>query len=94
MLIVVLVNGQTTATTEDGKKVILTDDGTWEYMEIDHPSESIGDLTCESLCEIEEDKMTDKSYYRNKVNLVVSQDGENGFERIFMKSKDKPGQLY
>jgi hypothetical protein len=70
---------QTEATTNDGKKVILNDDGTWKYAET-KTSESNVSFECSDLISTETDKMTGKSSTGAKKTLIISDDGgKNGF---------------
>lgn len=79
---------QTTATTKDGKKVILNDDGTWKY-DTTVVAEKKVDLECSELISTETDKMTGKSSTASKKTLIISDDGgKNGFGIFLMKSSN------
>jgi hypothetical protein len=54
------VFAQTEATTNDGKKVILNDDGTWKYTETTQANGTVS-FECSDLISTETDKMTGKS---------------------------------
>lgn len=70
---------QTEATTKDGRKVILNDNGTWKYAETT-TTEIIVKLDCVNLTSTETDKMTGKSTTASKETLIVSEDGgKTGF---------------
>jgi hypothetical protein len=70
---------QTEATTKDGKKVILNDDGTWKLAETTAADAPIS-FDCADLISINTDKMTGKSTTASKETLIVSEDGgETGF---------------
>jgi len=79
---------QTEATTNDGKKVILNDDGTWKYVEtIVEKQEPVNSSDCSNYISTEVDKVTGKSTVAAKEMLIVSKDGgKNGFGFYIMKS--------
>ncbi|MDZ7740995.1 MAG: hypothetical protein U5Q03_04410 [Bacteroidota bacterium] len=81
-----VVFSQKTATTEDGQKVILQEDGTWMYADEQQQAEG---LSCEDLISIETDKMTGKSVIGAKKLLKVLKDEENqnGFAIFVHKGK-------
>lgn len=75
---------QTEATTKDGKKVILNDDGTWKYVETTTTETAIS-LDCADLISTETDKMTGKSTTASKETLIISEDGgKTGFGIFIM----------
>lgn len=75
---------QTEATTKDGKKVILNDDGTWKYAEKTNIETTIS-LDCADLISTETDKMTGKSTTSSKEILIISEDGgKSGFGIFIM----------
>ena len=77
---------QTEATTKNGKKVILNDDGTWKYDTTIVVEETVN-LECSELISTETDKMTGKSSTAAKNTLIVSDDGgKNGFGIFLMNS--------
>ena len=77
---------QTEATTKDGKKVILNDDGTWKY-DTTVVVEKTVNLECSELISTETDKMTGKSSTAAKKTLIISDDGgKNGFGIFLMNS--------
>jgi len=82
--------GQIKATTEDGKKVILSDDGTWKYEEtgtetkVENPIEN---GNCDEYTMTTVDKVTGKSSVSSKGTIIVSKDGgKKGFGIIVLKS--------
>jgi hypothetical protein len=79
---------QTEATTNDEKKVILNDDGTWKYVETSvEKQEPVNSSDCSNYISTEVDKVTGKSTVAAKEMLIVSKDGgKNGFGFIIMKS--------
>lgn len=79
---------QTEATTNDGKKVILNDDGTWKYVETSvEKQEPVNSSDCSNYISTEVDKVTGKSTVAAKEMLIVSKDGgKNGFGFYIMKS--------
>ncbi len=82
------VLGQIDATTKDGKKVILKNDGTWQYVQLDPKGLYAGsNLDCESLVSVETDKMTGETFFGSKKSLVISDDnGSNGFAIYLLKA--------
>ena len=74
------VTAQIKATTDDGKRVNLNEDGTWNYIEAESSSTSELSLECSDLITTEVDKMTGKSTTSAKEMLVISEDGgKTGF---------------
>ena len=77
---------QTEATTKDGKKVILNEDGTYKYDKTIVVTETVN-LECSKLIATEIDKMTGKSSTASKKSLIVSDDGgKKGFGIFLMNS--------
>lgn len=75
-----LLFAQIPATTNDGKEVILKEDGSWEYAEVTKNETSELSLECSDLIGTEEDKMTGKTSTGAKETLIISDDGgKNGF---------------
>lgn len=82
------LTAQTEATTKDGKKVILNDNGTWEFVK-NTTLESNISFECSDLISTETDKMTGKSFTGAKKTLIVSDDGgKNGFGIYLMNSSN------
>lgn len=78
-LISQLLFTQINATTEKGEKVILKENGTWEYIETIENKASDLSVECSDLIITEEDKMTGKSSTGAKNTLIISDDGgKNG----------------
>jgi hypothetical protein len=70
---------QTKATTEDGKKVVLNEDGTWKYESATTDTPTTG-YECSDLVFTETDKMTGTSSTSAKETLIISEDGgKSGF---------------
>jgi uncharacterized protein DUF3157 len=68
-------NAQTEATTNDGQKVVLNDDGTWQFA-----IEEVTSFECEDLILVETDKMTATSIISAKKRVNVYNANEsNGF---------------
>lgn len=88
-----LLNGmlaQIPATTDDGKRVILNEDGTWYYVDKGSAEVEPVSYECGDLIITEEDKMTGKWIYskaRDKV-IVFDEEGKNGFS-IFVYKKSR-----
>ncbi|MFO0477205.1 MAG: hypothetical protein ACK50L_00295 [Bacteroidota bacterium] len=81
--------GQTqNATTESGKKVILSKDGTWKYADTLKTSQSKLDPNdCANWVKTTEDKVAGTSFETIKDYLIVSKDnGKKGFGIDIMKS--------
>jgi len=82
-------------TTDDGRKIILNTDGTWNYKESIAAEMTPATVTtainntysCDDLLSYEEDKMTGKTTYGAKESLILSKDGKNGFNILAFKSK-------
>jgi hypothetical protein len=66
---------QTGATTDNGERVILNTDGTWEYEKLDTSKVSEDRYSCESLITTEVDKVSGVSTVAAKEILIVSKDG-------------------
>lgn len=83
---------QTEATTNDGKKIILNDNGTWKFKEViqqktNETTNSTDD--CSKYIVTEEDKVTGKSTTSSKQILIVSKDGgKKGFGIFTMKGQE------
>jgi hypothetical protein len=89
LLSVTFAFGQTQkATTENGKKVILNEDGTWKYADtVKSASTNLDPNDCSNWIKTEEDKVSGKSYTTMKEYLVVSKDGgKKGFGISLMLS--------
>ena len=73
--------GQTQATTEKGKKVILNSDGTWKYADtVKTFKTNLDPSDCSNWIKTEEDKVSGHSFTTIKDYLIVSQDGgKKGF---------------
>ncbi|APA65656.1 hypothetical protein [Maribacter sp. 1_2014MBL_MicDiv] len=70
---------QVNATTDNGKVVILNDDGTWEYKTEEDVDASDYSLECSDIIETTVDKMTGKSSTAATETLIISNDGgKNG----------------
>lgn len=82
---------QTTATTENGKKVILNEDGTWHFeksIEKETIDGSLVKTDCDKYISTEVDKMTGESSVASNEILIISKDGgKKGFGIYLMKSK-------
>lgn len=85
---------QVPATTEDGKKVILNEDGTWLYD--DGENTPAASYECENLIKIVTDKMTGKSTYGAESRIkVYNKDATNGFViYVYEKSRSIVLNMY
>lgn len=82
------VFAQIEATTIDGKKVLLYDDGFWEYKKITKSVE-MDDVDCFNLASTKVDEMTGKSSTGSKELLIVSDDdGKSGFVINILKRSE------
>lgn len=77
-----ILNAQVIATTQDGKRVVLNDDGTWIYA----PVEKVDPGDCSTLTTEETDKMTGKTSKYLSETLVVSKDNKNGLGISLVKT--------
>ncbi len=81
----ITVFAQIEATTSDGKKVLLFDDGFWQYKKI-QKSVEVDDVECSYLVTTKVDEMTGKSSTGSKTPLVISEDdGQSGFVISILK---------
>ncbi|WKK76736.2 hypothetical protein QYS49_05495 [Marivirga salinae] len=84
------LNAQKEATTNEGEKVLLYEDGTWDYVDTKSESElseSTNSDDCSQYVSVEVDKMTGDKSYAGKELLIVSKDGgKNGFGFYLLKS--------
>jgi len=69
------LSAQQEATTNDGKKVILNDDKTWNYYE---PEQQLDDKSADQDCSkyiiSEKDEMTGKTYISSSETIILSDD--------------------
>ncbi len=83
---------QTEATTNDGKKIILNNNGTWKYIEVVEPKineTSNSTNECSKYIGTKIDKVTGKSSTSSKEILIVSKDGgKTGFSILLMKIQE------
>ncbi len=70
---------QTEATTAEGRKVILNEDGTWRYHNLETSSKIAVYSDCSDLVYNSLDKVTGQSYLEMETLLVSNGNGENGF---------------
>jgi hypothetical protein len=87
---IISLYSQTQATTNDGKKVILNDDGTWKFSEeTKSQTVEIDNSDCSKYILTDVDKVTGKSSTAAKDMLVISQDGgKNGFGIYLLKGSN------
>lgn len=85
MVLPVLVFGQTPieATTSDGKKVLLSQDGTWTFKKIE--VDSTISFTCNDLIKKTTDDMTGKVLISSEAS-IFSKDSKNGISSYILKS--------
>jgi hypothetical protein len=88
LLIITLVTySQIEATTDDGNRVSLNEDGTWNYL--DTPVSDSLEFTCEEVIETKVDKMLGITTPVSLEVLVISEDGgETGFGILALKLMD------
>jgi hypothetical protein len=79
---------QTEAVTNEGRKAILSDDGTWKYIDTKSETrETTNNFDCSNYIMTEIDKVTGISSLTAKEILIVSNDGgNNGFSFYILKS--------
>ncbi|PKA82356.1 hypothetical protein ATE92_0484 [Ulvibacter sp. MAR_2010_11] len=84
------LSSQINATTLDGDKVLLNENGTWTYVENDtHDATENTELSsdCSSYISTETDKMTGKSSTGANEKLIISEDGgKTGFGILMLNS--------
>lgn len=73
----IVLYGQTEATTKDGKKAILNNDGTWKYVEEKQIKLPDNLEDCSNWIETTEDRVSGKKTTGSKETLVISEDGGN-----------------
>lgn len=79
---------QIEATTIDGKKVLLYDDGFWEYKQISKLVD-MDNVDCFNLVSTKVDEMTGKSSTGSKMPITVSDDGgKSGFVINILKRSE------
>jgi hypothetical protein len=84
----ILVQAQTQeAITTNGKKVILSNDGTWKYLELKTDTSKSSD--CSNWIQTVKDKVDGSIITCAKNTIVVSQDGKIGFG-ISLYLNEKP----
>jgi len=84
-----LLLAQIEATTKDGRKAILYDDGTWKYAETSKAEISQVSFECADLVVTETDKMTGRISTSSKEVLAISDDGgKTGFGIFCMKGSN------
>ena len=83
---------QTKATTQDGREVILNEDGTWEFVEESSEEEILSmenPESCTNWIETEEDKVTGDQQTVAKNTLIISSDGgKTGFGILAFKGNN------
>jgi hypothetical protein len=80
------------ATTEDGKKVILKADKTWDFLPTPKPLANAGSTAAASSCAVLTRRQTDRMSGLTSViatrKIIVSSDGKTGFAIELMSSED------
>jgi hypothetical protein len=90
------VFGQTRATTDDGKKVILKPDKTWDYI-IEKPAKNLDAGDCSAYVDTSTDRMTGKVSTSGKAPIIISSDGgKTGFNvsLIYTESEKAIGLFF
>lgn len=85
LLFGVAAAGDVNATAEDGRRVILHDDGTWEAAP-EKAGAPQGELSCDAVVRVEGDKMTGDRF-RVVEPIVVSDDNKTGLVMTLMRGK-------
>lgn len=78
------LSAQINAVTEDGKQVILEEDGTWAFQEETGLKKDTLNLECSYLVKTETDRVTGKTRTSSEA-LLISDNGETGL--VFMGYK-------
>lgn len=76
---------QLKGTTQDGKEILLNEDGTWTFIEVPVEKDTSLDLQCEDLIAKEIDKVTGKYTVSAKEPLVISNKDEDKLNFLFVK---------
>lgn len=74
----IILFGQIEATTKDGKKVLLNDDGTWKYIEAEPKKDLSSSLQCSDLVSEKTDKVTGKTSRSSTSGIAVTKDNKKG----------------
>lgn len=82
---------QTTATTKDGKQVVLNEDGTWKYVQEKTDTSTSTEETGDIYIIKEVDDMTDKVYYYMSKGLLCVNDEQNKGFRVNYSFSAKGG---
>lgn len=86
--------GQTQeATTTDGKKVILNNDGTWNYLEVKKETKKVNSSDCSLWISTATDKVSGKTSTSAKNTLIISNDGGKKGFGIFMMQSSQGGLI-
>ena len=90
ILICNLLSSQINATTEDGKKVILLNNGTWKYEKaIEKEVQESSKSNCDAYTVTTVDKVTGKSSISSKSTIIISENGgKKGFGILALKSSN------
>ena len=83
---VTLSIAENSAITENDKKVILNNDGTWKYEE--EGTKKLDSVDCSEWVEPFVDKVSGESYKAGSNHLIVSDDGKNSLSFVFARSAD------
>ncbi len=76
---------QLKATTQDGREILLKEDGTWSFVEEPIEKGSSVNLQCEDLITKEIDKVTGKSNISAKDPLIISNKDDDKLSILFLK---------
>lgn len=87
MLFCTTVFCQIKATTDDGKRVILNNDGSWKFDETSSITETKVSYECSDLIETKVDKVSGQSGTSAKESVLITKDGKNGIGCYLMVSK-------
>ena len=80
--------GQIEATTKDGKKVLLYDDGTWKYNDTDDKKD-LANLQCSDLVSDKTDKVTGKTSRSSTSAILITKDNKNGIALRLIQTEKK-----
>lgn len=76
---------QLKATTQDGKEILLNENGTWAFIEASVEKDTSLDLQCEDLISEEIDKVTGETTISAKEPLIISNKDEDKLNILFVK---------
>lgn len=94
LVIAMTVTAQVEVTTASGQRVLLNEDGTWEYVAIEEievafVKELTGELTCDDVLLVTEDRVTGVTIVSTKEGFVLADTSEERGLGIIMMQSDR-----